>query len=280
MSERKDSSGFVVVWEFRVRPGRRKAFEKAYGPGGDWVKLFQHDPAYLRAELIRDRVKLTRYLTLDFWHSRKAYQEFKKKNRKDYALIDKNCELLTASERMLGEFDHIRQSISAVVRTEKLGNSGQRSQTQIRAASPDDIPAILELERGTPSAAHWPEPTYRRIFEQQTPRCLALVAEKGNAGPDRMLNGFVIGRISADECELENIVVRRQCQNRGLGSRLLHALANDARQQKATKIFLEVRESNSAARGLYEKCRFRITGRRKAYYTNPGEDAVLYTLEL
>ena len=76
------------------------------------------------------------------------------------------------------------------------------------------------------------------------------------------------------------MVVGRHSQSQGLGSTLVHELADVARNHNATRIFLEVRESNAAARGLYEKCGFTITGRRKSYYNHPAEDAVLYTLQL
>jgi ribosomal-protein-alanine acetyltransferase len=281
MKRRKNAPGFVVSWEFRVRPAKRKAFEKVYGPEGDWVKLFRRDPAYVRTELIRDRDKPARYMTLDFWSSRKAYQQFKKKNREEYSAIDQKCGSLTLYEKLLGEFDYIaRLSTNAIPIKENASYPGHNSEIQIRMASTEQIPAILELERETAPAAHWPEPTYRRMFEQETPRCLAFAAVNENAGNDRELSGFVIGRISDDECELENIVVRRQSQSQGIGSRLVHKLVDAARQHKATKVFLEVRESNSAARGLYEKCGFRITGRRRMYYTNPAEDALLYALDL
>ena len=36
----------VIVWEFRVRPGRAAGFERAYGPNGDWARLFQHGAEY------------------------------------------------------------------------------------------------------------------------------------------------------------------------------------------------------------------------------------------
>jgi ribosomal-protein-alanine acetyltransferase len=279
MNGKRHSPGLVIVWEFRVRSGKRRLFEKIYGPEGEWAKLFRRDEAYIRTELIRDAKTPARYLTLDFWSSRKAYQKFKIENRKEYATIDKKCESLTVSEKCLGEFDSLRQLQAAAI-TPKAEVSDRESATHIRAASPEDIPAILNLERESAPAAHWPEPTYRRIFEQDTPHCLAFVIEDQSAATGGTLHGFIIGRISAEECELENIVVRRKNQSRGLGSGLIDLLAAAARQQKAKNIVLEVRESNTAARGLYEKCRFRLTGRRNAYYTNPAEDAVLYTLQL
>jgi ribosomal-protein-alanine N-acetyltransferase len=61
-----------------------------------------------------------------------------------------------------------------------------------------------------------------------------------------------------------------------MGSKLTCALVGPVRQRKVTRVFLEVRESNAAARALYEKCGFQISGRRKSYYSDPAEDAVLY----
>jgi ribosomal-protein-alanine N-acetyltransferase len=56
----------------------------------------------------------------------------------------------------------------------------------------------------------------------------------------------------------------------------LDALSAAARETNSSSIFLEVRESNAAARTLYELASFEQTGRRKSYYTNPAEDAILY----
>lgn len=56
----------------------------------------------------------------------------------------------------------------------------------------------------------------------------------------------------------------------------MEALLDEARQN-GEAVFLEVRESNMAARRLYEKLGFAETGRRRGYYANPPEDAVLYS---
>src|SRR5215469_7389602 len=89
---------FVVIWEFRVRPRKRRAFEKAYGPDGVWNALFRGSEGYIRTELVRDRRKPLRYVTIDRWRSREGYQQFEKKNRAQYKAIDKECENLTMSE--------------------------------------------------------------------------------------------------------------------------------------------------------------------------------------
>jgi len=57
---------------------------------------------------------------------------------------------------------------------------------------------------------------------------------------------------------------------------LLGTLMATARETHSDSVFLEVRESNTVARRLYEKAGFQETGRRKSYYTNPTEDAILY----
>lgn len=149
----------------------------------------------------------------------------------------------------------------------------------IRAATSEDVPAMLALERGSPPAAHWPESTYLQLFDKDGPTRIVLLAheqQKDTPG----IYAFVIGRIVAGECELENIVVIQKHQKLGIGSQLLQALANTAREQNASRIFLEVRESNAAARKLYEKCGFALTGRRPSYYAAPREDAILYALSL
>jgi ribosomal-protein-alanine acetyltransferase len=269
---KKRAAQFVIVWEFRVPARRRRAFEKAYSPDGVWSAFFRTGKGYIRTELIRDRKDSLRYLTLDLWNSRQDYERFKKENRAKYQAIDKKCESLTASEKRIGEFATVDAGISQNSRIA----THQGASVSIRVATPQDISAIVALERDSPAAAHWPEPTYRRIFSEDTPQRIALVAAEGHSN----LHGFVIARTATDDCELENIVVLRKRQNRGIGSQLVRSLATAARNQNASRIFLEVRESNAAARALYESCGFAITGRRPSYYNDPVEDAILYTRQL
>ena len=60
-----------------------------------------------------------------------------------------------------------------------------------------------------------------------------------------------------------------------MATRLLGELTTRVQEAGGESIFLEVRESNRGARVLYEKSGFAETGRRKGYYTNPPEDAIL-----
>lgn len=70
---------FVVLWEYEVKPGCEQAFEKVYGPGGDWDSLFRSDPNHTGTYLFRDTVRPRVYLTTDYWHSRKSYEDFCKR---------------------------------------------------------------------------------------------------------------------------------------------------------------------------------------------------------
>jgi heme-degrading monooxygenase HmoA len=95
---------FLILWEFEVKQGEEKAFEKAYGPEGPWVKLFRSDPKYLQTKLLKDPTLSGIYFTLDFWESESDYKLFKKTNQEAYAQIDKTTETLTVRELNLGCF--------------------------------------------------------------------------------------------------------------------------------------------------------------------------------
>ena len=82
------------------------------------------------------------------------------------------------------------------------------------------------------------------------------------------------------ECYIDNIAVRKAFRRRGFGRLLLNRLVRQAREEKASFITLEVRVSNEPARELYEKSGFTERGSRRKYYSDPAEDAVIYTLDL
>ncbi len=148
----------------------------------------------------------------------------------------------------------------------------------VRLATPDDLPQIRALERQTETAAHWAEREYDALFAEKTPPRVALVAleEKAEDG----IAGFVIARCGRDEWEIENLVVAGSKRRRGVGGELIRELLLLARARGATSVLLEVRESNLAARRLYEKLGFSETGRRRNYYLDPLEDALLFRSSL
>jgi len=151
----------------------------------------------------------------------------------------------------------------------------------IRAATAADIPAMIGLERQCVTAAHWTEEQYRQAFQSGSATRLVLVVESPAPLASRpsvvgVVAGFLVARRLAAEWELENIVVAPTARRQGLGKRLLDALFSAARETSGGSVFLEVRESSAAARSLYERAGFEPTSRRKGYYADPVEDAVLY----
>jgi len=142
------------------------------------------------------------------------------------------------------------------------------SRVQVRTAALADIPALLALEASAATAAHWSENEYRRLLSESAHVVLVI-------GEDAV-QGFIVGRELGAEWEIENVVVARPLQRRGLATQLVQELLSLARSRGAAAVYLEVRESNGAARALYSKLGFREAGRRKSYYSSPEEDAVVY----
>lgn len=139
--------------------------------------------------------------------------------------------------------------------------------TTIRSATLDDVPAILAIEQQAASAAHWPVTEYERLLSTG----VVLVAEQAG-----QVRGYVSAKTVAGEWEIENVVVARGFLRQGIADRLVQALLDQAEMLPTSRILLEVRESNRPARRLYEKHVFREVGRRRNYYNNPREDAILY----
>jgi heme-degrading monooxygenase HmoA len=96
---------FIVIWEFYARRGRESEFEQAYGPSGLWAQFFRRSPDYKGTTLLGDTTG--RYLTLDHWISREAYDAFRKTNAVEYESIDRECETLTEQETPIGSFQTV-----------------------------------------------------------------------------------------------------------------------------------------------------------------------------
>lgn len=94
---------------------------------------------------------------------------------------------------------------------------------------------------------------------------------------DTELCGYCICTSVLDEAELLRIAVSPDCRKKGIASALIKQLIDECDNRNINNIYLEVRSSNTGARRLYEKFNFIKTGCRKAYYSDNGEDAILYT---
>src|ERR1700687_4122105 len=128
----------------------------------------------------------------------------------------------------------------------------------IRSAALNDVPAILAIEQQAPGAAHWTREQYNQLVSSG----VVLVAEEA-AEEAGQLCGFVCAQAVAGEWELENMAVAAGFLRRGIANELMRPLIQRAKNEAASAILLEVRESNFPARGLYEKNGFRETGPRR-----------------
>lgn len=146
---------------------------------------------------------------------------------------------------------------------------------KVRRAKSEDVPAMQAIEKHAATAAHWSDSDYAKIFdspELQTDwRRIALAIEE-----EEKLQGFLVAQTVGGEWEIENVAIAPAARRRGLGTRLVGELLDMARAHGASAVFLEVRESNRGARALYEKWAFVESGRRKQYYRDPDEDAVVF----
>ena len=145
------------------------------------------------------------------------------------------------------------------------------SMVRVRPVESPDLPRLVEIASHSATAAQWNQAEYQKLFAPEAGQVrIALVVQK-----DEEVVGFIVGREALDEWEIENIAVTGAARRCGLGSRLVGELLDQVRDRGGTTIFLEVRESNRAARALYEKWAFNEVGRRKMYYQNPAEDALI-----
>jgi [ribosomal protein S18]-alanine N-acetyltransferase len=112
-----------------------------------------------------------------------------------------------------------------------------------------------------------------------TDSMLVQFADESRFAPEPGIQGFLVSRLLNDEMEIENVVIAQGMRRFGLGSLILERVLQEAQNQGVRRVFLEVRESNVAAIGLYEKAGFVSTGKRRSYYRDPDEDAKLLEIK-
>ncbi|MFN0104275.1 MAG: GNAT family N-acetyltransferase [Bryobacteraceae bacterium] len=130
----------------------------------------------------------------------------------------------------------------------------------IRAGTAFDLPRVALIQESSPEAAQWPVPDYLQYS--------FAVAER-----EGVVAGFAVWRgVGEGEWELLNIAVDERFRRLGVGRELLGALPPG-------RVFIEVRESNAAARALYHNVGFTVLGKRREYYYSPNEDGIVMELQ-
>lgn len=142
------------------------------------------------------------------------------------------------------------------------------ARVRLRRMRREDLPAISEIERAS-FPTPWSEATFRGLLGRANAALLVAETEEGE------LLGHAALWTAGPEAELGDLAVRPEARGRGVGRTLLRAALDEAERRGARTIFLEVRESNAPARGLYEAAGFAVVDRRAGYYDRPREDALV-----
>jgi tRNA threonylcarbamoyladenosine biosynthesis protein TsaB len=142
----------------------------------------------------------------------------------------------------------------------------------VRKFMPQDAGAVQEITERSPEAAQWSRESYAALNDQGHS---AWVAEAGGAAC-----GFFVARMVDDDAEILNLAVDPTKRRAGIANALWNEAVAEFRRRGVRRVFLEVRESNSAAIHFYEKQGFARTGLRAGYYREPAEAAVLMIREL
>ena len=150
----------------------------------------------------------------------------------------------------------------------------KEAQITIEEMRADDLDEVIGIEKESFSDP-WTYPMFKAEFSNSFshPWVARLV-------PSRALAGYICFWLFEGEAHVLNLAVHPQYRQKGIGSRLITVALDYWRKAEVVSAFLEVRESNEAARRLYEKIGFRMITRRPKYYKNPKEDAFIMGLEL
>ena len=131
--------------------------------------------------------------------------------------------------------------------------------SEIRRGEVEDLPQVAAIQAASPETAQWDVAQYMQYDLRVAIRQNRVV-------------GFLVARsVAGDEQELLNLAVAPECRRLGIARQLLKSLLEYFRGT----VFLEVRESNRAAIGLYKSLNFQYVNRRNGYYESPPEAAIV-----
>ncbi len=142
---------------------------------------------------------------------------------------------------------------------------------ELKIADKKDLATVAELELTFAFPLSLAE--LEKLHDNETFRI--IIWKEG----EEILGHCVLFRVM-DEGEITSFSVRKELRGRGIGKAFLSQLLIYLRSDGAKIAYLDVRESNTAARALYQKCGFSEIGRRKRFYQKPVEDAIGMGIEL
>lgn len=142
----------------------------------------------------------------------------------------------------------------------------------INSLCPLDLGDIIDIEKASFSDP-WSETALLSSIEG--PYCLTSCARM-----DGRVIGYIMGTALYEDCEITNVAVAPARRGKGAAKAMMEYFLSICREKNIERVLLEVRESNTPAIGLYASFGFAVYGRRKEYYREPTEDALLMVVYL
>jgi ribosomal-protein-alanine N-acetyltransferase len=139
----------------------------------------------------------------------------------------------------------------------------------IRAFVPHDSAAIFKIAAAEPKIAQWSADAYAQMTNNGYS---AWVAERTDSNE---IVGFIVVRLLPPEAEILNLAVDPENREQGVASSLFEVVLANLQKGRATRLYLEVRPSNTPAISFYQKHLFTLAGVRPNYYREPREAALL-----
>lgn len=152
-------------------------------------------------------------------------------------------------------------------------------QTKIRKLAKEDASKELAANlwevatSGFGEDSPWTEEQLFKLLEAGNTIMLAAMQEE-------QIVGVLVASTTTVESDIYMVVVGKDYKQQGIGQQLFHHLIDDCTEDGLETIFLEVRESNTPAFNLYNSLGFEEIGRRRAYYSQPIEDALMMKFDL
>lgn len=141
---------------------------------------------------------------------------------------------------------------------------------RVRSVLARDLSQVNEIEEAS-FATPWSPRTFENLLRRDNAKLFAAV----DAEDDSRVLGYAAVWFAGGQGELGDLAVHPDVRRAGIGSRLVEAVLEDARGRGLQELFLEVRQGNLSAQALYRRHGFEVVGRRRGYYRDPVEDALV-----
>jgi ribosomal-protein-alanine N-acetyltransferase len=147
------------------------------------------------------------------------------------------------------------------------------TEREIRGMLPTDIPPVMAIEHAS-FISPWTDGMFRAQLAFGDRTITLVLLEDGR------IAGYAAAAVAFDEIHLLSIAVAPDRRRRGSAGALLAALIERGRARGAVRVILEVRDGNRGARSFYRMHGFTEIGRRRRYYTDTGEDAIIMEYDI